>query len=71
MKVKYTHIHFADCSTSEEVVYVCRNNKTGDILGFVEYDNPWRRFRFRPNGHPDLDNGCLNDIVHFMGQLKK
>jgi hypothetical protein len=33
MKTKYRHINFAEITADYKNSYVCKNNRTGDVLG--------------------------------------
>ena len=73
MKTKYRHIYFVPhndpllCGTAG---WVCRTNRTGDKLGVVIFYETWRKYCFVPVADCVFDTGCLQDIIHFMGQAK-
>ena len=68
MKTKYRFIEFEDMSSG---IYLCKNRKHGDILGYLEWERLWKCFVFMPDEYTKFSPDCLADIQHFMGQLKK
>lgn len=73
MKHKYKHIHFVKADTAppaEEPYWRCKNNRSEATLGIVEMYREWNRYVFEPTANTAFDTNCLQDIIHFMGQLK-
>ena len=73
MKLKYTHIHFVKADTEllkEEPYWRCKNNRSDATLGIVELYRQWNKYVFEPTANCAFDTSCLQDIIHFMGQLK-
>ncbi len=69
MKTKYKHIYFVETNFAEGKSFWCRNNKSNAILGLVEYYIPWKRYVFEGRNDCVFDTSCLQDIIHFIGQL--
>ena len=71
MKTRYNHIHFVDQDVLSDVkTWECRNNKSGAVLGGVFFYRKWRKYCFVPETGSFFDETCLQDIIHFLGQLK-
>ena len=73
MKHKYKHIHFVKADTAlleEEPSWRCKNNRSGAQLGIVEAYREWDKYVFEPTANCAFDTSCLQDIIHFMGQLE-
>lgn len=51
--------------------YVCFNKKSGEGLGLVLWQESWKQWVFQPNDELMLvfSVACLQDIIHFIGQL--
>lgn len=71
MQIKYKFIHFekVEDGVKTRPFYQCKNNKSGDNLGFVEYDRRWKLHTFNPSPHTVFSVSCMQDIIHFIGQL--
>jgi hypothetical protein len=67
MKTRYKHIHFAP--TCFNGVFSCVANKGDMELGVVG-PGAWKRITFRPAELTEFSAGCLEDIIHFIGQLE-
>ncbi len=73
LKTKYEYIHFEKeimPASKKTLVYSCRNNRSGDELGYVKWYSPWRQYCFFPDEMVVFNVGCLNDVVDFIGQLR-
>lgn len=72
LKTKYKFIHFkkVEDDYSKKPYYYCYNTKWGDELGCVEYDDGWKMYTFNPEPMIMLSVSCMQDIIHFIGQLK-
>lgn len=66
MKTRYKHIHFLQMNKYH---WVCLNNKSEAELGNIDYYKPWRKYVFEGEAGAIFDSSCLQDILHFMGQL--
>lgn len=70
MKTKYQYITFYPYQDSG-LVWEIKNNKSGTTLGYVQYYQQWKQYVFT-----QADQGiifsvdCLQDIIHFISQLK-
>lgn len=72
MKTKYKFIHFYRVMVLKKTeVWVCCNIRTGGKLGEVKWYSAWRQYCFFPKGKTVFNISCLEDIRHFIGQLKK
>lgn len=73
MKRKYRHIHFEEAETAllkEKPYWRCKNNRSGATLGIVEKYSAWNKWVFEPTANCVFDTKCLQDIIHFLGQLE-
>jgi hypothetical protein len=68
MKTRYKHIVFEQVGDSTN--WICHNIKTAAKLGYVEYYKRWHRYVFEGVEGCVFDTSCLQDICHFMGQLR-
>lgn len=67
----YQFLHFVLVGKKAKTeVWSCRNNKTGDQLGVVEWYAPWRQYCFFPTVQAVYSAGCLEDIAAFIKYLK-
>ena len=70
MKTEYKYIHFRKIEQKPKTaVYQCINTNHDDLLGIVEWYPPWRQYCFAPEYRCVFNNGCLRDIINFIGQL--
>lgn len=64
---KYKYIHFVKTKdkpkTSE---WECRNNRSDEVLGWVEWYGPWRQYCFCPDGGMVFNVGCMENIIDFV-----
>ena len=69
MKTRYTYIHFTQTYLTN--IWTVSNNKSGGTLGMISYYKPWKQFVFSAENEMDIFSiSCLQDIIHFMSQLK-
>lgn len=68
MALKYKFIHFTKCDT-KPFVYACRNNRSGDVLGFILYYPAWRQHVIEFTQNSIFNNECLQNIAEFLGEL--
>lgn len=67
MKTKYKFIHFEKDLAGN---WVCKNNKSKDILAYLEYDWQWKQWVSRmKNDCIIFSAGCHEDMAHFLKQL--
>jgi len=77
MKTEYQYIHFAKTAEKPKtVVYECRNNRSGEVLGEVKWYGPWRQYCFHVAGGAPYTTaifnvGCMKDICDFIEQLPR
>ncbi len=70
-KTKYKFIHFVEIKRNPKTeVYSCLNNSSGDELGIVKWYPAWRQYCFFSAFDIVFNAGCLDDITHFMDQMK-
>jgi hypothetical protein len=71
MTSRYKFIHFVETERKEKTaVFACLNNHSDFKLGEVRWYPPWRQYCFLPTGNAVFNVGCMDDIKHFIGQLK-
>ena len=70
MKTQYKYIHF-EIDAIENGEWVIYNNKTTDILGYVNYYGPWKQWTAEFQKDYVFNTQCLLDIADFLGQLNK
>ena len=70
MKTQYKFIHFEQHELAPDN-WICRNNKSKGVLGFVTYYAPWWQWVFVPQADIVLSDSCMMDIVDFLKQLKE
>ena len=52
-------------------VWVVRNINSQLIIGWIRWHNAWRQYCFFPEPNCVFSNGCLHDIINFIGGIKK
>ncbi|MEN6360025.1 MAG: hypothetical protein ABFD59_08215 [Smithella sp.] len=71
MQTRYKYIHFDEIEGFKKTkLYRCMNNNSGGYLGDVKWYGPWRQYCFFTAAACVFNVGCMNDINHFIGQLK-
>lgn len=71
IKTKYKHIHFVNYGIENgKRYYACENNKSDTHLGTAYFYPTWRKYVFVANEYAIFDESCLQDVCHFLGQLK-
>jgi hypothetical protein len=70
--MQYKHINFEEQleKHNEKSWYLIKNNKSGDVLGKVYFYKPWKKYTVTFKEVAVFDEGCLKDIIDFIGQLK-
>jgi len=66
MRTWYVNIHFRFENAVNKIV--CNN--TGDVIGYVEYDESWECFVVRFEERDRLDSKDLAGIVEFMNNMQ-
>lgn len=69
MKTSYQFIHFTQAQLEGNPVWNCANNRSNVVLGYVAWYRPWKRHCYFPAEPAVYSDGCLRDILHFIGQL--
>lgn len=71
MKTRYKYIHFDVVEVKAKTkVWVCRNNRTDGILANIMWYSTWRQYCFFPVMGAVYNDTCLDDISHFLKQLR-
>ena len=71
MKTRYKFIYFIHVANKPKTsVWHCLNNGSDSLLGGIEWYGPWRQYCFFPEFDTVFNVSCLEDINHFIGQLK-
>ena len=75
---QYKYIHFVEASpvlfapVGGRPIQICKNNKSGDELGYVVWDKKWRTYVFsQATGSIIFNASCLRDIANFMDTITK
>ena len=73
MKERYKYIHFEWIEDKPNPsVWECRNNRSKEVLGWVEWYNAWRCYCFCPGTvYMVFSADCLADIIDFINQCMK
>lgn len=75
LKTEYRHLRFCSINTElldGKILWNCRNTRTNDLLGGVDYYEEWGKYVFwSANNKSVFDSSCLRDIADFMDQLNK
>ena len=71
MKTDYEFIYFVKVEDKPKTsVWDCRSIEH-IILGQVKWYSHWRQYCFYPDADTIFHGGCMQDICHFIGQLKE
>lgn len=68
MKTRYKFIRFEQLTDSD---WICLCNRDNSILGGLEFYSRWKTWTFNPADVTRFSIDCLQDIIHFIGQLPK
>jgi hypothetical protein len=75
MKTVMKYIRFEKVETSEirkTEIWLIKNNKSGDILARIQWNNHWRQYCMFTYSMPCVfSSGCLLDIVTFLEAINK
>ena len=73
MKMRYKFINFVllreIISNSEMPEWECKSNKHNQLLGYIAWYEPWKRFCLYPKPSTIFDSICMGDIIDFIGQI--
>jgi hypothetical protein len=69
MKTEFKFIHFVEVKTIKKTIYICRNNRSGNDLGTVEYHPACRQYCYLPHFDTEYSNGYLENIATFIRGL--
>lgn len=67
MKTVYKYIAFEE--QIPDFQWRCVNRKSQDLLCLVSYYPRWRQWVMEPNAGTVFSVDCLEDVIHFIGQL--
>ena len=68
---EYKYLSFIELKPKPKTkVFAVKNKLYEDILGYVKWYGPWRKYCFFPHPVPGLvfDAGCLEDIQKFINE---
>jgi len=72
MQTKYKYIHFVERHNEGKTRrFNCCNIKLDELIGIVKWYGAFRGYSFFPEWGSIYSQGCLDDISHFMQQLKE
>jgi len=67
MNIRYEYFHFLKTKDKAKTsVWECRNNRSGKIIGLVQWYGPWRQYCYFSFIHGVYSSGCLSDIRNFI-----
>lgn len=71
-KYKFFSIHENDLGSGGKMEYVIISRSQGLRLGDIAWYAPWRKWCFFPGKFAETvwSDGCLRDVLDFMGGLK-
>ena len=70
MKTEYKYIRFMCLGdTGKTTHWSIHNNRSQGFLGEIKWYSAWRAYCFYPISDTIFNNGCLADIIDFIGQL--
>jgi len=70
MKLEYEYLRFDEqAHVGKTKVFACRNRRSGDRLGAVCWNGPWRQYVYEPVCVAIYSAGCLRDIAEFIEAL--
>lgn len=47
-------------------IWKVTSKSSGNCLGFIKWYNPWRQYCFSSWDDSTFNDGCLQDIIHFL-----
>jgi hypothetical protein len=67
---EYKYLSFVEQAPKTKTkVFEVKNKVFGDVLGYVKWYAPWRKYCFYVDSDLVFDAGCLWDIQDFMNKL--
>lgn len=70
METTYKHIYFVEFVGGKHPSYLIKNNKSKTELGVIVWYPQWRQYTFVTDKDAIWSVDCLQDVIHFIGQLK-
>lgn len=73
MQTEFEYLVFTQVQTTgkKTTTWECRNKKSQVVLGLVKWYGPWQQYCYFPVVQAVYSKGCLQDIAHFIGQLRR
>jgi len=72
MKTEYKYIYFELIENKPKTTaWECRNNKSDDRLGVIQWYPAWRQYCFFPAPVTIFNAGCLVDVQDFLKQMNE
>lgn len=69
-RVDFRFIHFVLIpSAGKTGIWSCRNNRSGEELGRVQWYGAWRQYCYFPTEPAVYSAGCLQDIDNFIKRI--
>jgi hypothetical protein len=53
-----------------EKAWEIHSKRGDDLLGWIQYYEPWKQFVLSPETGTIFSTGCLQDIITFIDQIK-
>lgn len=71
MEKKTKYITFKEMDIlHKKMSYRVINNRAQETIGTIEYYPSWRQYCFFPFSGSVWNDGCLEEIIEFIGELK-
>lgn len=71
MRTEYSYIEFELLGhKTKTTIWSCKNKKSGDVIGLVEWYCNWRQYCFMPKGDTVFSRGCMLDVIEFINKLE-
>ena len=71
LQARYKFIRFEErgFSVRGHKAWICKNNRSNDPLGYVEWNTAWTTFVLIPEGQTMWSPDCLQDVIHFISRI--
>ena len=67
MRTEFEYIFFEELSSTGKMRrWRCRNKRSKNNLGLVEWARGWRQYTWRPEPFTEYSSGCMGDIKAFL-----
>jgi len=54
-----------------KIFEVVTNEEKMQILGYIKWDGPWRKYTFQPTPDTKFEETCMRDIADFIQEQTK